>query len=352
MAMELVSAAPQIAIPVGFSGKATSLLPATNWHTHTRVRISLVVNNAGAKTVHADGIMRGFTIRLYHGSDPVIELPGHCLAAYLEEMTGAASLVSQFTTASGNETGTWEFLIPRELYDLLDPEATMEDLATGANSRIEFEYNGVTSMIPTAGTTIVSGTIDVEPETIERDPNTPLARILPVCKLQADFVTDLSASSNQQKRKFNTGYIYRRIILLVEDNATTIARSNTLVTAVERIINQAGKGKESFRGIQVKNWHERPQIGRTAPATGRAVFSFDNTHALDRRRLLNLAASLQAEIAFDVGAAANGVRVWIIREMILPPVQKAVDAVKAAAAASGATVQQGRRMTRGRRRTR
>jgi hypothetical protein len=317
-AFELCSASPQAAIPTTGSGKATFLLPATNWHDDTRVSISLVINNAGAKTVHADGLARFFTIRLYHGSDPVIDLTGHCLKNWLEVVHGRTELFTDFTVAAGNETGTWDFIIPRSMFDLLDPKATMEDLATGQNSRIEFVYNGITAISPTAGTTIVSGTIDCDVITLERDPRIPLAPVLPIVKLNEDLISDVVASTANQKRKFNTGAFYRRILIIVEDNATTIARSNTIVTSVERIFSQAAKGAENWTRLRAENWAERPIIGLTTPRTGIAWYYTDPTHTLDQRHLWDLTKMLQAELSFTTGAAANGIRIWLVREQIMP----------------------------------
>lgn len=318
MALELVQANPQLVIPVAGNGKLTSLLPATNWHLGTRVSISLTINNAGAKTVHADGLARFFTIRVYHGADPMIDLTGHCFKQWLEFVNGRTEVYTEFTVAAGNETGTWDFVIPRSMNDVLDPMATMEDLATGSNSRIEFILNGVAAISPTAGTTIVAGTIDLEPVTLERDPNVPLARVLPVVKVQEDLITDLAASTNNQKRKFNTGAFYRKVGIIVEDNAATITRSNTILARIAEVINQAHKGKQTFGMLRAQNWADRAIIGLTGPRTGIAWLNFDPTRRLDSRRLLNLASSLQAELEFDTNAAANGIRIWLIREQILP----------------------------------
>lgn len=318
MALDLVTANPQLTIPTTGVGSLQSLLPATNWLDHVRVTISLVVNNAGAKTVNADGLARFFTIRLYHGTDPIIELRGDAFKVWLEVMQGRTEIYTDFTTASGNETGTWSFIIPRCLYDLLDSEGTLEDLATGTNSRVEFVLNGITAITPTAGSTIVSGTIDLDVDTQKRDPYIPLEQVLPVAKLAQDFITDLAASTADQLRQFNPGYLIRRLIYIVEDNATTIARSNALVTNVQKVINQERFGKENWTRLQAQNWAQRPIIGLTQPRTGVAWHFFDETRTLNPNRLLNTTSSLMAQIGYDTAAAANGIRVTLVREMILP----------------------------------
>lgn len=331
--LELVTENPQLAIPVGGGGKLTSLLPATNWLDHVRVAISLTINNAGAKTVHADGLARFFTVRLYHGSDPIIDLDGHCLKAWLELVGGRTEIYTEFTVAAGNETGIWTFVLPRTMYDLTDPEATLEDLATGQNSRIEFVLNGITAISPTAGTTIVSGTIDLDVVTQKRDPSVPLEQVLPVVKLEQSIITDLAASTNDQVRKFNPGYWVRRIIHIVEDNAATIARSNALVTRLQKVINQEKFGKETWARLQAQNWMQRPVIGLTGPRTGIAWHFFDETNNLNPRRMLNLTSSLMSEFSYDTAAAANGIRVFQVRELVLPGKAAAVrDAAKRAAA--------------------
>lgn len=331
MALDLVNANPQLTIPTTGAGTLQSLLPATNWLDHIRVSISLVINNAGAKTVHADGLARFFTIRLYHGTDPVIELRGDLFKIWLEVVMGRTEIFTDFTVAAGNETGTWVFLIPRTMYDLLDSEGTLEDLATGQNSRVEFVLNGITAISPTAGTTIVSGTIDLDIDTQKRDPNIPLAKVLPTIKLVQYSYTDLVASTADQVRAFNPGYWYRRMIYVVEDNATTIVRSNALVTNVQRIINQEKFGKESWSRLQAQNWAQRPIIGLTQPRTGVAWHFNDETHSLNPFRMMDTVRSLLAQLSFDTGAAANGIRVWVVGEIALPGNAAAVRSVTEAA---------------------
>jgi hypothetical protein len=321
--LELVNSNPQLTIPVTGAGTLTSTLPATT---------------AGAKTVHADGLQRFITYRLYHGTDPIIELQGHCLKAWLELVGGRTEFETPFTAAAGNETGVWSFLIPRTLYDLLDPESSLEDLATGANSRVEFVLNGITAVTPTAGATIVSGTIDVDVVTQKRDPSVPLEQVLPVVKLEQSVLTDLVASTADQVRRFNPGYWVRRIIHIVEDNATTIARSNALVTNIQKIINQEKFGKESWTRLQAQNWMQRPIIGLTAPRAGIVWHYFDETATFNPNRMLNLTRSLQAEFGYDTAAAANGIRVFQVRELVLPGKQRAVAAAKTEARRRGAVV--------------
>lgn len=328
---DLVISQPVLNIGAVESGTFTSTLPATNFLDHIRVSYSLTINNAGAKTVHADGLARTLTIRLYHGSDPVINLEGQCLKNWLELVLGRVELYTDFTTASGNETGTWDFIIPRSMYDLADSESSLEDLATGANSRIEFQYNGAAAACPTAGTTTVSGTITVEVVTQKRDPNIPLQQVLPVVRLEQDIFTDLVASTADQLRLVNPGWWYRRFMFIVEDNNTTIARSNTIVSQIQRIFNQERFGKESFARLRVQNWSQRPIIGLSAPRTGIAFYYWDETHNFNPLRMLDTTKSLQSQLGFDTGAAAAGIRVRVVREIIVPGKAEAVRQVAAAA---------------------
>ena len=329
---DLVVVNPPIAIPLAATGGTfQSTLPATNWLDHIRVRYSLTLNNAGAKTVHADGLARTLTIRLYHGSDPIIELEGFCLKNWLELVNGRTEIYTEFTVAAGDETGTWDFIIPRAMYDLLDSEASLEDLATGANSRIEFQYNGPTAACPTAGTTTVIGSINVEVVTQKRDPSIPLEQVLPVIKLQQDIITDLTASTADQLRLVNPGWWYRRFMIIVEDNATTIARSNTIVSQLQRIINQERFGKETFAGLRAQNWAQRPIIGLTGPRDGIAWWFWDETRTFNPTRLLDTTKSLQSQLGFDTAAAANGIRVRVVREIVVPGKARAVARVAAEA---------------------
>lgn len=339
--LELVNANPTLAIAVGATGGTfQSLLPATNWLDHVRITYSLTINTAGAKTVHADGLARTLTIRLFHGTDPVIDLQGQNFKVWLELVHGRTELFTDFTVAAGDETGTWSFMIPRAMFDLFDPESTLEDLATGQNSRIEFVFNGPAAATPTAGAAVVApgGSIAIDVVTQKRDPSVPLEQVLPTVKLAQDLITDLVASTADQIRTFNPGYWVRRLVYIVEDNATTIARSNTIVTGVQKIVNQEKFGSENWTRLQASNWAQRPIVGLTAPRTGVAWHFFDETHTLNPNRLLNLTSSLMAQLGFTTAAAANGIRVHVVRELILAGKAAAVRQVKAAAVRRGATV--------------
>lgn len=329
---DLVVQQPILNIAVGaVGGTLTSNLPATNWLDHIRVSYSLTINTAGAKTVHADGLARTLTIRLYHGSDPIINLEGQCLKNWLEVVLGRTELYTDFTAAAGEETGTWDFIIPRSMYDLADSESSLEDLATGSNSRIEFQFNGPAAASPTAGAAVVApgGSITIEVVTQKRDPNIPLKQVLPVVRLEQDTFTDLVASTADQLRLVNPGWWYRRFLFIIEDNATTIARSNTIVSAVQRIFNQERFGKETVARLRVQNWSQRPIIGRTAPPTGVVWFFWDETHTFNPLRMLDTTKSLQSQIGFDTAAAANGIRVRVVREIIVPGKVEAVRQVAA-----------------------
>jgi hypothetical protein len=351
---ELVTPNPQLTVPASGGSKVIADLPDTNLHVGTRVRVSVTITSAGAKVINALGLARFLHISLFHNGSPIIDCDGDMFLAWLEICNGRVEQYNEFGAGAGAQTATWDFFIPRTMMDLLDPLWTFDDLAIGTNNRIEFSFNGIEAITPTAAVTITAGTIDTEPETMERSPTMPLAQAFPMVKLEQTVFSDLPTAAYTTK-KFNTGWYTRKLILAVEEapSATGIVRSNTLVQTLERVISQAKKGEESFAGLRTANWRERPIDGLLTPRDGIVFWNWDKTRTMDKSRLLNLTGVLQAELGFRTAAAfPNGLRVRMLREVIVPGVAAAAAEVQRQANVKQVAVQPNRGVPQRRRRRR
>lgn len=307
---------PPIAIPAGFAGSSPISLPPV--HYLHGINIRLAVTCTGITNIHTEALARSVTLRYKYGNSPSVSIPGHLLLHRNAFLNGVGDDYTELVAGAGPVTGTWNFFLPRAAFHRRVPEFTMDDMSMSDDPTLEVVFNGITSISRTGGAAITAITCVATALMLPRAAGPKVGRILPHVMMNSTGITDLVASTADQVRRIRSGLPNAFIMLVAESNnpaAADIARSDALVTAVEKIVNLGRRGKENWTDMRSRN---RLQQG-IAPTAGVVAWDFDPDRRLRRANTLDLQGVETFEIGVDTGAAANGLRLWVYQEEIIPP---------------------------------
>ncbi|MCK6482043.1 MAG: hypothetical protein L6R43_18425 [Planctomycetes bacterium] len=304
---------PPVAIPSGFAGQSVIALPAS--HYLVGIRFNLSVTATGTTAVHADGLARSITFRYKYGSSPSVALPGHVLLKRDRAVFGVAGDYTEMAAGAGPATATWNGIIPRADFSKKAPLLTMDDMSGADDPTLEVQFNGAAAISPTGGAAITAISLTCSAIMIPRRAGPRSGRATPHLMMNVTRISDLQASTLDQLRRIRSGLRNSRMMLIAETATGTLAYSDALVSAVERVVNLGRRGKESWTNLKTLN---RAQSA-LAPETGVVYFDYDPTRELRSTDLLDLRGVETMELGFDTGAFAAGCNVLVYQEEIIDP---------------------------------
>lgn len=305
-----------ITVPVDGSAAIPLNLPQTQMLRSITLRFSGAATLGSSPDVHQDGFARSIHARVYYDSDPAVDLDGDCLLHYNELHNGVAEDYTEFPETAGAQVATWNTVIQQADPRLeTSPDSTMVDMRLATNPRIELQFLGIGRITPTAASSMTSLTCAVECEVELIPANWPLEPVLAQRRWRQVVTTNLAASNNSQAREQNFGRFVRNYTLISRTaSATPNVRSN-LLTEVEIVPNQVKQGSSNWTALQTRT-RMRSQF---APGTGVAMFDFDPARSLAPATMLDLRGARQMQLAYSVGAAADGIVVTAVEESVLLP---------------------------------
>lgn len=316
-----------IDIPSTGQGSKTVRLTPSQIGRVIRFRLTAKFTLPAAPAVHQDGLGRFLKFELMNGSDTYYTVEGNVLLQANQNILHADQDYTEVPAVVGDQTGTWNGEIWIADPALQYPDMLAMDHRLLTDPRLRITFNGPASVCPTAGATMKAGdpgTIEFENELLEVEGDLPQKMLNPWRRWHTYQIDDLKASTADQKRVLEFGLFTSRLLIIQETATGTIARSNSLINAVELRVNGIPRGKQSWTSMQAA----LRGIGGVnyPPKTGVGLFDFDPHKTLDKGTMLDLRGAKLFQLLFSTGAFAAGNKTWILHEEIVEPDYAAIAA--------------------------
>lgn len=239
-----------IQVPVDGSPATPLLLPRTHFLRRLFLRVTVNVTNGAPVAVRQDGLAGSLMLRLWYNDDPALESRGDNFKQYLDVYAAQATDYTEVPGGAGAQSGSWNFSIPASDFRLFTaPDASMVDLRLGVNPRLEVGFLGRARISNDANMVVNSVTIVVSADVATIPADMPALRYLPMRKWRERTITNLVASSADQRAQLDYGRLVRRYCIIARDRAASPVRSNALVTDLELAPNLWNSGRANFTEI-------------------------------------------------------------------------------------------------------